>query len=508
MQIEIAALPLPCAIVDLNGTLHETNALWQARFGAGAQLASCLPQAQEKLRALAQSATREAACASAFFDDTVRAPGELAPFLLRFVPLATANQNGPAVTENLWLLAVSESREAETETSATDRETREAERAMDAVALRLQARNWRAFFRDAAAGKALICLQGRTLEVNDALCKLTGYSEHELLHLLARDLRHPDDRDRVDAHYQSILDGGPGVAGIESRYRHKDGHYLICLLSITLIRDSRGRPLYFTAEVEDITLRRRVEERLRHQTQQLERANRELLRSNAELERFAFVASHDLQEPLRKIRVFGDRLLQTSFDSAHAPRYIDGMTRAAARMQNLIEDLLSYGRLQDYAQPFAPVDLSALWAELREEFEDAIRESGARVEVGDLPVVDGNAFRLKQLFANLLSNALKFRGEEPPHVQVSAVAATDAANDADDAPAQVTIEVRDNGIGFDEADAEAIFAVFARLHTRRKYPGTGIGLAICRRVAREHGGNVRAFAAPDEGARFVVTLAD
>ena len=517
MKIEISMLPWPCAIARFDGTLHQSNAHWRQRFGASDELAQCLPEAAEKLRIAVQQHANQAARAGSYFDYAMRAPGELSPVRMRFAAVAAAvageksNQSSPTADE-MWLLTLGENSEPNSDESAltpfargNERdEERDLERALDAVVLRLQARNWRAFFRDAAAGKALVCLRGQTLEVNAALCELTGYSEGELVEICARDLRHPDDRERVTSHYQTILEGGASVTGIESRYRHKNGHYLTCLLSLTLIRDSRGKPLYFTAEIEDITLRRHIEQRLREQTRQLEYANRELLRSNSELERFAFVASHDLQEPLRRIRVFGDRLLETSLDNDNAPRYVDGMVRAAERMQNLIEDLLSYGRLQEQTNPFAPVDLNALWAQLREEFDEAIRECGARIEVGPLPVVSGNAFRLKQLFANLLSNALKFRGALPPLIEVSAT--TMGENNANNSRAPVEIEVRDNGIGFEPDQSAVIFEVFARLHTRRDYPGTGIGLAICRRVAREHGGDVRAVATPGRGARFIVTL--
>ena len=413
----------------------------------------------------------------------------------------------------------------------------------------------------------------------------------------ARDLRHPDDRARVEAKYQEVLRGERQSGYIEARYRHRGGHYLSCVVSITVVRDSRGRALYFTAEVEDITSRRAAESRLLLQTAELERANRELTRSNAELERFAFVASHDLQEPLRKIRVFGDRLnrringtnginwqaphqpSQLPADSAQnsvdAQRFLDAMTRAAERMQNLINDLLEYGRLQQQVAAFHPVDLNALWRDLIEDFEGTLSECNGRVEVESLPTVSGDAARLRQLFANLLSNALKFRGENTPLVRVSSVAPEIAAMEVTTTTATaeialsgasvagasvagasvagasvagasvagasvagasvagasvagasvagasvagasvaldksfsqiVAIEVADNGIGFDPASAEAIFEVFRRLHGRTKYPGTGIGLAICRRIAREHNGDVRAYAPVTGGARFVVTL--
>ncbi len=543
-MVELGVLPWPAVIVNAEGHLRECNALWKARFGSCEALEIDFPEAASKLRDVAASAPNanatnanatnanatnanatnanatnanatNANATNAVF--LVRAPGEIAPLRLRFAQLREANDGQP-----LWLIIVEERADEQEEPIALsdtpelrDVELRDVELAMDGVAMRLQARNWRAFFHEAAAGKALIGLHGETLEVNRSLCRLIGRSESELLNLYVRDLRHPDDCGIVEQHYRSVLDGGPPVAGIEARYLHRDGHYLTCLLSLSLIRDSRGKPLYFATEVEDITSRRQAEGRLREQAHQLERANFELIRSNTDLERFAFVASHDLQEPLRKIRVFGDRLQRLTTEArsndgtndgtvgTDVARYANVMIRAAERMQNLVDDLLSYGRLKNQDAPFVPVDLNEVWADLREEFETTLRESGGQLQVGELPIVRGNAFRLRQLFGNLLSNALKFRGEEPPHIEVRVVVAGETGG----IPANIAVEIKDNGIGFDQSYAEAIFEIFVRLHGRSRYPGTGIGLAICRRVAREHGGDIRAFATNNEGARFIVTLA-
>ena len=331
MTVELSALPWPAAIVAADGQLHECNARWETRFGSCDDLEREFPEAAQKLREVVEKRAPPGAL--------VRAPGEIAPLHLSYAALNA--------TESLWLMIV-EGRAVEVSAppplpSAQGTALRDVELAMDGVAMRLQARNWRAFFHDSAVAKALIGLHGETLEVNDALCQLLDRSEHELLHLFARDLRHPEDREMVDEHYRLLREDGPPVAGLEARYRHRNGHHLSCLLALSLIRDSRHKPLYFAAEIEDITSRRLAEAQLRAQAQDLERANSELTRSNADLERFAFVASHDLQEPLRKIRVFGDRLdslmQQLPGDapvSADLVRYIHVMTSAAQRMQNLV----------------------------------------------------------------------------------------------------------------------------------------------------------------------------
>ena len=504
MNVELSLLPWPAAIVGADSQMHDCNALWKTRFGHCENLESDFPEAAAKLRVVAQQSARHATFLA-------RAPGEIAPLQLRFAALPVGR-----ISENASLyLIIAEDRadaaESPVERAKRDESPRDVEVATDDVALRLEARHWHAFFRDAAASKAIIGLHGETLKVNRALCQLLDRSEHELLQIFAGDLRHPDDRELVGEYFQLLLEGGPPIAGIEARYLHKDGHYLNCLLALSLIRDSRGRPLYFAAEVENITARCQAEARLIEQAEELERANFELTRSNTDLERFAFVVSHDLQEPLRKIRVFGDRLASLAQQippdaspNADLTRYIDGMTRAAERMQNLVDALLDYGRLQQRNTPFLPVDLNELWDELREEFETTLRESGAQLHVGVLPVVRGNAFRLRQLFGNLLSNALKFRAEQPPRIEVRALDAAQAQTGA--TSSQVCIAVQDNGIGFNETHAEAIFEVFGRLHESSRYSGTGIGLSICRRVAHEHGGDVRAFSRSDQGACFVVTL--
>lgn len=261
----------------------------------------------------------------------------------------------------------------------------------------------------------------------------------------------------------------------------------------------------------DITRLKQVEEKLRRAGEELERrvaertaelaaANAELARSNADLQQFAYVASHDLQEPLRAVagcvtllkQRYGDRLDERAAEyMAHA---VDGATR----MQALIEDLLAYSRVGTRGRPFEPVDCAAIVDQVLADLQVAVRESGACVTRGPLPTLPADAVQLGQLFQNLLANAIKFRGPRPPEVHVGA--------DREDNGWHFT--VADNGVGIEPRYAERIFRLFQRLHTRREYPGTGIGLAICKKIVERHGGRIWVESNPGEGATFHWTLPD
>jgi light-regulated signal transduction histidine kinase (bacteriophytochrome) len=232
---------------------------------------------------------------------------------------------------------------------------------------------------------------------------------------------------------------------------------------------------------------------------ELERRAGELARSNAELEQFASIASHDLQEPLRKVRTFTERVKETEADSL-SDRGLDYLQRASAsaeRMQRLVEDLLTFSRVGTQRRPFAPVDLEKLAHDVLEDLDDSVRGSGAVVRVGALPTISADAPQMRQLLQNLISNALKFtRDGVSPEVDITAT--------VDDG--RVTLVVRDNGIGFEPQYAVRIFRVFERLHGRGAYPGTGIGLALCRKIAERHGGTVIADSVPGQGSIFTVTM--
>ncbi|ATB33412.1 sensor histidine kinase [Melittangium boletus] len=263
-----------------------------------------------------------------------------------------------------------------------------------------------------------------------------------------------------------------------------------------------GGPEWFAARVGPIM----VEDRIIGFTviltdiTDLKRTQVRLEQSNRELESFAYVASHDLQEPLRKIQTFGERLKKTSTGlSPEGHDYLERMQGAATRMRRLIDDLLAFSRVSAKGQPFTRVELATVANEVLDDLEDPIEQTGATVTLGDLPVLDADPTQMRQLLQNLVGNALKFRREETPP-SVSITASVDAQRH------RFTLVVADNGIGFDEKYRDRIFNVFQRLHGRGQYEGTGIGLAICRKIAERHGGVIEVRSTPDVGSSFHITL--
>ena len=237
---------------------------------------------------------------------------------------------------------------------------------------------------------------------------------------------------------------------------------------------------------------------------------KKLAQSNRELEDFAFIASHDLQEPLRKIQTFGDRVKEKWGDGLGegGRDYLARMQNAAIRMQALIQGLLTYSRVTTRPEPFSPVALTPLVQEVVSDLAVRIEQTGARVDVGELPVIESSPQQMRQLFQNLLGNSLKYRSEEKPVIRVSANQVDDPQGKRNDPGGPwVKILVKDNGIGFDEKYLDRIFQPFQRLHGRSQYEGTGMGLAICRKIVERHGGTITAKSAPGKGATFIVVLA-
>jgi light-regulated signal transduction histidine kinase (bacteriophytochrome) len=253
---------------------------------------------------------------------------------------------------------------------------------------------------------------------------------------------------------------------------------------------------------KDIQKREQVESRLKAREQAL-------VRSNQELERFAFVASHDLQEPLRKVQAFGGRL-ESRYGNVlddQGRDYLDRMQTAAGRMSMLIDDLLVFSRISTQGQRFEQVNLNEVITGVLLDLEVGITETDAKIEVAELPTLDADRMQMRQLFQNLIGNALKFHREDcQPVVIVSSEAIKQPSTDNGLTANMCRILVQDNGIGFDIRYLDKIFQVFQRLHGRDEYKGTGVGLAICRRIAERHGGALTATSEPGKGATFIATL--
>jgi light-regulated signal transduction histidine kinase (bacteriophytochrome) len=282
----------------------------------------------------------------------------------------------------------------------------------------------------------------------------------------------------------------------EQVFYRKDGTSFPVELVKTPIKEGE-RELGSVLMFKDITERRKAEEILGQRAA-------ELARSNAELEQFAFVASHDLQEPLRKIQAFGDRLKAKceGIESAEIRDYLDRMQNAAARMRTLINDLLTFSRVIRSSEPFVSVDMGEVTREVMSDLEVLIEKSQAKVDVGKLPSIDADPMQMRQLMLNLLSNALKFQpAGGKPRIKIKARSTNSSAGEQ-----FWEFTVQDNGIGFDEKYMEKVFAVFQRLHGRGEYEGTGVGLAVCRRIVDRHHGTITARSKPGDGATFVVSL--
>lgn len=347
---------------------------------------------------------------------------------------------------------------------------------------------------------AVIWTVDRELRFTQALgsgLRALGTEPHQLLGKTLLQYFSTDDPDfaPIAAHRQAIQ-GQTSEFEIEWSERMLD-----CF--VQPLRNSGGGIVGCVCVAHDITERRKAEEKLRLFAAELERTNREL-------QEFAYIASHDLQEPLTKIQLFmeklkldlGEQLPERAKDS------VQRVNNAVKRMRTFIGDLLLLSRVTTKAQPFAGVDLAE---SVKSAFSDIGREvelSGAQILIGDMPVLDADALQMHQLFYCLLGNAVKFRDPERPLVvKVSATMLKERRSNAIAPKSDLCqISVQDNGIGFDEKYTDRIFAPFQRLHARDKYEGSGMGLAICRKIAERHGGSITVTSAPGEGSTFTVTL--
>ena len=325
------------------------------------------------------------------------------------------------------------------------------------------------------------------IEFNSAAEKAFGYTREEMVNGSVGVLYdNPEEGMVINTALQST---GRYVGEISNR--RKNGEVFPSLLSSSILRDGKDNIIGYMGISHDITAEKEAEERIRQIME-------ELSRSNKELEQFAYVASHDLQEPLRMISSYTELLKMEYGDKLddEARRYIGYATEGAARMRELIDDLLIYARVGTRGNPFVMIDCGDVCQQVLRNLEIAIEETGAQVICGSLPELKADKIQLVQLFQNLIGNALKFKGKESLQVRVS----------AERHDGEWVFAVRDNGIGIDPGQSERIFLMFQRLHARSRYEGTGIGLAVSKKIVQRHRGKIWVESELGKGSAFFFAL--
>ena len=354
---------------------------------------------------------------------------------------------------------------------------------------------------------------GRITDANQAAEQVRGVPRDRLVGSNFSD--YFTEPERASAGYRKVLSDGL-VRDYPLTIRHHDGHTTDVLYNAVVYRNQAGQVQGVFAAARDVTAHKRaeaeltryrehLEELVRQRTSELEAANAHLRRtsaelasSNQELEQFAYVASHDLQEPLRAVTGYLGLIEKQLGDQLEdkVRHHVDGAVQGASRMHTLITDLLALSRVGTRGHALEPADLNAALDQALEGLGASVRETGARITRDPLPILSVDASQMAQLFQNLIGNALKFRGERPPEIHVSVERKT----------GQWVFGVLDNGIGIESQYFERIFLIFQRLHTRKHYSGTGIGLAICKKIVERHGGAIWVESQPGQGSTFYFSI--
>ena len=324
--------------------------------------------------------------------------------------------------------------------------------------------------------------------VNRQLAYILGYEEDELIGKSSLSFVLAEDRDAVRENAIRMLKGGCSL-GYEFRIINKQAKIKWVMETVVPIYYRRKRATL--GSLIDVTERKQIEERLQQITAEMQR-------SNTELEQFAYVISHDLQEPLRMVSSYTQLLAKRYSNKldADADEFISYAVNGAKRMQTLLHDLLEYSRVGTRGKPFSPVNCEHVVEQAMANLKIAIKECSASVSYDTLPTVIGDEGQLVRLFQNLIGNALKFRQDEAPQVQITAQRRNNI----------VTFSIKDNGIGIDPQHSQSIFEIFRRLHTREEYPGTGMGLAICKKIVERHGGHISVQSQPRQGSTFYFSV--
>lgn len=346
--------------------------------------------------------------------------------------------------------------------------------------------------------------EGIVVDVNGTALEFTGTRPADVIGRYFWDLPEWDIPGAVNRLSKAVnAAAGGSVERFETEVKGKEGKVISIDFSIKPVKSDTGDIIMLVAEGRDITEQKEAAGQIKEYQEELEVRIEELNRSNQELEQFAYVASHDLQEPLRKVRAFGDRLVVKYKEvlGEEGKGYVERMENAAERMQVLINELLNFSRISRTRESYIEVNLEKVIKQVISDLEISIEQKHAKIEVEKLHVIEAIPSQMHQLFQNLLSNALKFSStDREPYVKISSEIIHEEGEEI------CVVKVADNGIGFDEKYADRIFNIFQRLHGRNEYAGTGIGLAVVKKITENHGGRISAASRPGEGSVFTIVL--
>jgi PAS domain S-box-containing protein len=358
---------------------------------------------------------------------------------------------------------------------------------------------WRLTIDNAPVGIALVDLDGTFMRVNVALCRILGYSSEELEARTFQDLTHPEDLEADLDLLQQLVAGEIPRYALRKRYLRADGSTIWTNLSVGLVRNARGKPLHFVSHIADLTEEVQAADRIEQINRELSEQKARLERSNADLEAFAMLVSHDLQAPLATVRGYLE-LLSSEYGGALEPEandWIGRATHAAERMSELVSSLLEFSQVGDAGTlTRAQVSVTDLVRDVTDDLEQLISESGAAVEVAeDTPLVLAQVSRLRQVLQNLIQNTIKYRApDRPPRCLVA----------VQEHETEWLVTVTDNASGIPPEHRESVFSMFTRVHGGG--PGHGIGLAACRQIVERQGGRIWVEENPGGGSRFSFTL--
>lgn len=355
--------------------------------------------------------------------------------------------------------------------------------------------------------------KGELIYANDWLKRFTGSTIAQLNSTRWKDVIHPEDYSSFSVLFSQQVAAGAATIKTQCRIRHKaEEDYYWHLASISPLNDENGQLLYLIGYIVDINAQKLVEETLQNNKElqeaqiqlkdkqaQLETNISELNRSNRELQEFAYVASHDLQEPARKMSFYSDYLItqyENKLDSKGID-YLNNMRSASQRMRNLIHDLLAFAQVEREKVNLKMLDLNELIKHVLHDLDIMIEEKQATISIDALPTIEGDEVMMHQLFENLISNGIKYsKADEKPALHITSTTDNN----------MIKIRVADNGIGFDEKYLPQMFTLFQRLHATGSYEGTGLGLAICKKIVSLHNGQITAESAVGKGSDFIITL--